>query len=74
MSSCARCGAAFECGMVDECAEGAAGAPCWCTLLPVLPPSAYSAANEDPASSRCFCPGCLRTLLAEAGQSGLEER
>jgi hypothetical protein len=63
MSICTRCGTAFDCGMVDA---PASAAPCWCTRLPVLPPGAYLPAKDDPASSRCFCPNCLRALLAAA--------
>jgi len=52
-SACARCGAAFECGM-------AAGAErCWCAELPPLKPT---------AGSGCLCPACLRAAL-EAQQA-----
>lgn len=65
MSTCSRCGAAFECGMTDTVADQ----PCWCTQLPTLPPSAYvvNAANATDSGSAvagsCFCPQCLRALL-----------
>ncbi len=59
MSTCSRCGAAFECGMVDGMSE-----PCWCTQLPPLPRQAYVEDQEDAAAARCFCPACLRALLA----------
>lgn len=59
MSTCLRCGSTFECGMTD-----AAGTePCWCTRLPSLSPSAY-AKGTDSLSASCFCPSCLRALLA----------
>lgn len=61
MSICPHCGTAFECGMADA---AVAGEPCWCTRLPPLPSSAYSPTKGAPANSRCFCPYCLRTLLA----------
>jgi len=42
---CARCGAAFECGLRGEC---------WCTAEPYQLPMP-KAASED-----CLCPACLR--------------
>ncbi len=60
MSTCPRCGAAFECGMADA----GATEPCWCTQLPTLPATAYVPDKVDDALSRCFCPNCLRALLA----------
>lgn len=64
MSVCTRCGAEFACGMTDEPKE----APCWCTTLPLLPPSAYVTAEGNAAGASCFCPACLRALLeAEQG-------
>lgn len=71
MSICARCGTAFDCGMVEA---SASAAPCWCTRLPVLARSAYMPTNDDPASPHCFCPTCLQALLAAAGQSKPGER
>ncbi|HVK95172.1 MAG TPA: cysteine-rich CWC family protein [Noviherbaspirillum sp.] len=58
MSICERCGATFECGMVDN-----AQAPCWCTQLPPLPSSAYVRSAADGTQSRCFCPACLRVAV-----------
>ena len=61
MSICPRCGTSFECGMKDA----AAGTePCWCTQLPTLPPDAYRPDKTNDAASRCFCPYCLRALVA----------
>jgi hypothetical protein len=59
MSLCPRCGASFECGMVEATAQ-----PCWCTRLPALP-AACLPAPEDEAAGRCFCPDCLRAMAAE---------
>ena len=42
---CARCGAAFDCGL---------SADCWCATEPYRMPMT-KAAIED-----CLCPGCLR--------------
>lgn len=66
MSICPACGASFECGATDAKTEQ----PCWCTQLPLLPRDAYRPDHLDAAASRCFCPHCLRALLAEqrAGQ------
>lgn len=60
MSTCSRCGAVFGCGMTDADSDE----PCWCTQLPTLPPSAYVADNGDAMSGSCFCPQCLRALVA----------
>ncbi|RJG04880.1 hypothetical protein D3870_01540 [Noviherbaspirillum cavernae] len=60
MSSCSRCGSAFECGMKDP---QAIAQPCWCTRMPILPASAYVRNAQDAAGSDCFCPQCLRALL-----------
>ncbi len=57
MSSCATCGANFDCGMADA----NAASPCWCTTLPPLP--AEWLGREAAA---CYCPSCLRALLAAA--------
>lgn len=49
LASCARCGAAFECGM-------ASGLPhCWCSELPGL-------AELDPGKG-CYCERCLDEML-----------
>jgi hypothetical protein len=51
--ACARCGAAFECGMK-------AGAErCWCADFPPVRP--------DQALGGCLCPGCLEELLRQQG-------
>jgi len=50
VSECARCGSAFECGT-------AAGLErCWCAGLPAV-------RAVDPGAA-CFCPQCLREILA----------
>jgi ribosomal protein L34E len=54
-SRCARCGAAFHCGIDD------AGG-CWCARLPSLPRQAYA------AGTGCLCEACLRKALK--GESG----
>ena len=64
MSTCARCGKSFECGMTDrQDAE-----PCWCTTLPPLPPEAYATPGDMSAGS-CLCPACLREKLLETGSA-----
>ena len=63
MSACVACGSEFQCGMADA---GAAD-PCWCTQLPplpALPPSPVPEAAAWRGHARCYCPACLRTLLA----------
>jgi len=45
---CARCGARFFCG--------AATGTCWCQDLP---PALAPVAGEN-----CYCPACLKTLIA----------
>lgn len=63
MSDCAQCGQHFSCGMVDA----DAAAPCWCTTLPALP--ADQLGRDNP---RCYCPACLRALLARThGDTGI---
>ncbi|MGH8807829.1 MAG: cysteine-rich CWC family protein [Noviherbaspirillum sp.] len=64
MSICQRCGLAFECAMTEGASE-----PCWCTQLPILPRQAYVPNKDDAAASRCFCPYCLRGLLAAQNAS-----
>jgi hypothetical protein len=71
MSICPRCGTAFECGMAGAVSPDE---PCWCTRLPALPVDAYLPVKGHSASSRCFCPYCLRALLATAEVSKREER
>jgi Cysteine-rich CWC len=43
--ACARCGAAFECGLSSDC---------WCAAEP------YRLPLTDPAVEDCLCPACLR--------------
>jgi hypothetical protein len=50
-STCPRCGARFTCGNV------AGTTTCWCASLPVL-------TSADKAATACYCPACLRELLA----------
>ncbi|MFZ0845218.1 MAG: cysteine-rich CWC family protein [Pseudolabrys sp.] len=52
--TCARCGAAFECGLAGDC---------WCAAEPSRLPmsNASTAAQED-----CLCPACLRREAAGA--------
>jgi len=50
---CARCGAAFDCGL---------GADCWCAAEPYRLPVTAVAAGQD-----CLCPACLRRAAAEQG-------
>jgi hypothetical protein len=49
---CARCGAAFQCGL---------GGDCWCAAEPVRLPMPAAGSSED-----CLCPACLRTAAADA--------
>jgi hypothetical protein len=45
--------------------EAAAGdTRCWCAQLPPLPISPPQQTSSDVAANRCFCPDCLRALLA----------
>jgi hypothetical protein len=44
--ACARCGAAFECGLDGDC---------WCAAVPYRLRMTDRAAQED-----CLCPDCLR--------------
>jgi len=60
MSICPRCRAEFTCCMNDA----PAAAPCWCTALAPLPRAAYR------SDSDCFCPQCLRELVAEKEPAG----
>jgi hypothetical protein len=53
--SCARCGAAFECGLAGDC---------WCAAEPYKLPLTAVGAAED-----CLCPACLRKAAA-AGPAG----
>jgi hypothetical protein len=48
---CARCGAAFQCGL---------GGDCWCAAEPVCLPMPAAGSSED-----CLCPACLRTAAAD---------
>jgi hypothetical protein len=47
--------------MADGAVTGQAQ-PCWCTLLPAALPLPREAA------AGCWCPDCLRRLIAETGQ------
>jgi hypothetical protein len=49
--ACARCGAAFECGMKAGVEH------CWCVDAPPV--------AIDPALAGCLCPRCLRALAGE---------
>jgi hypothetical protein len=52
--NCARCGAAFDCGL---------GGDCWCAAEPYKLPLTKAGEAED-----CLCPACLRkAALAAAG-------
>ncbi|MEW5882325.1 MAG: cysteine-rich CWC family protein [Pseudomonadota bacterium] len=53
-SRCARCGAAFRCGIDD--AEG-----CWCARLPAAPLERLDAA------AGCLCPDCLAAVVGSGG-------
>jgi hypothetical protein len=48
--TCARCGAAFDCGL---------GGDCWCAAEPYRMPMTTAAAED------CLCPACLRQAAAE---------
>jgi hypothetical protein len=54
--NCARCGAAFECGLAGDC---------WCAAEPYRLPMPTAAAED------CLCPTCLRkaALSSPAPQS-----
>jgi len=61
MNLCERCGAGFGCAMADP----GAAEPCWCSRMPPLPAAAYRLSDGGSASAAsCFCPDCLRALLA----------
>jgi hypothetical protein len=49
--TCARCGAAFDCGL---------GGDCWCAAEPYRLPMSNAAAED------CLCPACLRQAAATA--------
>ena len=51
--ACARCGAAFECGL---------GGECWCAAEPYRLPMPPAGESED-----CLCPACLRKAAQAAG-------
>jgi predicted RNA-binding Zn-ribbon protein involved in translation (DUF1610 family) len=52
---CPKCGAAFVCG------SAAGAASCWCAELP-------PALALPDAASGCYCPACLREIIARQGQ------
>ncbi len=49
--ACARCGAAFECGMKTGIER------CWCADLPAIAP--------DSTLTGCLCPRCLKEFSAQ---------
>ena len=53
--TCARCGAAFDCGL---------GGECWCAAATYRLPMPNAAAAED-----CLCPSCLRKAAAALTQA-----
>jgi hypothetical protein len=59
--ACARCGAAFECGL---------GQDCWCAAEPYRLPLAGATAED------CLCPACLRHAAARSipPRSGGQDR
>jgi hypothetical protein len=54
--ACARCGAAFDCGLDGEC---------WCAAEPYRLPLTAAGARED-----CLCPDCLRRAAAAENRRG----
>ncbi|MFC7516326.1 cysteine-rich CWC family protein [Herbaspirillum sp. GCM10030257] len=68
MSICKRCGAEFSCGMTDVNGED----PCWCTQIQALPRTAYVGSNTNEGSPSCFCPQCLRALVAMQQKSATD--
>jgi len=58
-STCPQCGARFRCGMAAGDRE------CWCASLPALSLPDTSGPGL-PAAANCFCPLCLKALLAAA--------
>ncbi|SMB25077.1 conserved protein of unknown function [Sterolibacterium denitrificans] len=64
---CPRCGAAFVCGVNDGTVR------CWCADLPVLQGVIEAAAaaerSADSGCASCYCPTCLRELLAAQSAS-----
>ncbi len=52
LGACPRCGREFVCGM------SAGMDKCWCAELPAL-------GRLDPDASACYCPDCLKALIAE---------
>jgi hypothetical protein len=57
-SICPRCGSSFECGTQTGAER------CWCAELPLIEP-----VSEELA---CFCPACLREIIAERESEGVE--
>lgn len=53
--TCARCGAAFRCGVL------AGDTACWCADLPALP------LDQLQAGAACLCPSCLAAAIERAG-------
>lgn len=56
MSTCKRCGAEFNCAMVD----GNDCGPCWCTAMPPAVP--VPATDTDVT---CWCPACLKLHIEQ---------
>ncbi len=73
MSICTRCGASFDCAMVDAGADGKLPTePCWCTYFPPAvpvpapaPAGAAVAAAAATAAAGCWCPACLKAHIAQ---------
>ncbi|WP_220636140.1 cysteine-rich CWC family protein [Georgfuchsia toluolica] len=53
-SRCPKCGAEFRCGAKSG------EKTCWCMAQPVL-------ADADTDARDCYCPQCLKELLASKG-------
>ena len=53
--TCARCGAAFDCGL---------GGDCWCAAEPYRLPLTSAGEIED-----CLCPNCLRRAAQAVGNT-----
>ncbi len=54
------------CGQQNQCGVAAGAADCWCRQLPQL-------SSADASAVACYCPVCLRALLATAPQHGSEQ-
>jgi len=58
----------FSCAPVDLSKDQ----PCWCSALPSLSPADLQALGADPAGS-CFCPACLKTLIAARAEQAASD-